>query len=123
MIETRISTIYMTPEGILVIRQKDNVLVEKEDFEASMDYYRSFFRGHKFPNLLLLGNFTEFDQEVMEFNAPIHQNHLFSAQAIVLKALPHRLAVNYYLKKFPSTYPRKVFSTEEEAMRWLEQFL
>lgn len=122
MIETRISTIYMTADGVLVIQQKDNLVIEKADFEASMKSYHTFYKGKKFPNLLLLGNYTEFDQEAMQFNAPIHQNKFFSAQAIVLHALSHRLAVNYYLKKYPAIYPRKIFSTKAEALEWLSKF-
>ena len=122
LIETRISTIEFDAEGFLVVRQKDDLVANREDFENSINIYQTFFHGNKFPNLLILGKNNEYSEEAIQYNAPLVQNKLFSAQAIVLKILAHRLAINFYNRMHPAAYPQKIFDNEEEARIWLRQF-
>ncbi len=118
-ITTNISTIELYEEGILIVRQKNDIEVTGDDLSESLSIYEKVCAGKKKKVILYIGQHVQFSEDAVKFKALQKQNELFSAQAVVLTDLPQRILLNFYFNKHPSEYARQIFSTEDEARAWL----
>jgi hypothetical protein len=69
------------------------------------------------------GKSTTIDENVREYIAERSRNGEKFAEAFVIKNLNQRILANFYLRIFRPGCPTEVFSTEEDAIRWVKSHL
>lgn len=121
-IETLSSIIRIDQEGILRLRIKDGYDVKLEDVKESFEVYKKLGCDKKKVLQLMEGsNFFTFDNTAQKYAAK-HCKDFFIASALVNKSLGIRILFNFFNRFFNAGIPFKMFSTEQEALKWLRKF-
>lgn len=119
-IETNTAVFSLTPEGILLVTFKDNDLeIDLEEAKMQVEA-ASILANHVAVPVLIDARLSmhEFSNEGKEY---IAASILKKAEAILVKELHQRIVATFYLKVSASKYdhPMKVFTSAEEATKWL----
>ena len=122
-IETSTSILERTGEGIVIVRKKKNCYVDldgaKEDYEA----HQKLAGNSPSPVMLVMNEMLNASAEAREFfSLPLHAEYRL-AEAYVVNNLAIRMLVTFYMRTVKKTYPIKIFSREDDAMKWLRTFL
>ena len=120
-VETRISTLYRSPEGILYARVKKGILetlpMAQENGAALMA-----LKGND-PPMPILIDFSKAagqDQETRKYYAERSGDWCTKA-AILIQSPIARVMGNIYLGLNKPTVPTQLFTTEEAALAWLKR--
>src|SRR5690606_22446233 len=65
------------------------------------------------------GNFTKSAIEYLAKEAPMVQKELIKCSAAVIDNFTHRLVVKVFTKFHKPSFPVKIFSNQEEALKWI----
>ena len=108
-------------DGIMHVHIKNELDVK---FEQTQDVYREtqkLLGGKKYATLFTMTRLVTPDEQSRKFMASRERHSKVIADAFVIKSLPQRLIGNFYLRINKPPSPTKMFVTEEEALKWLEQ--
>lgn len=113
------STWYFLASGLVKIVTKDNVEIELKDAIAEHQYILTKPEYLPLRFYVILGSNTSTTKEVRDFaNAPERQETV-RAQAYIAESLPHKIMVNFMKNFYKTPKQFKVFSNEEDAVKWL----
>ncbi len=70
----------------------------------------------------IAGNSTTIEEGVREYLAERSRCGAKLAEAFVIKNLNQRILANFYLRIFRPGCPSEVFSTEDEAFKWVKMY-
>ena len=93
-----------------------------EYLQEVIDAYSFLCKGNKYPLLMIANKVDKLDPEeekVIRETTP----KFFTSQAIVTVNPLTVMVINLALSIMKPSVPTKVFSTEEKALTWLEQFM
>src|SRR6187549_1885384 len=97
-IDLKHSQIQLTPEGIVVIRCKDDYEYEVTDVKELVLAAGELTKGKKMPTLTIPGKYTQATKEAMEFIASPASTIYASSDAFVAQSISQKLLGNFYLK-------------------------
>lgn len=120
-ISTAIADNFLRDDGILVVQIKEGIEVDilgvKENFEAT-------FRMTESTRCLTLIDarciFTS-TQEARDYTA-MHASHYRIAHAALINSLANRIVGNFYINFNKPCVPTKLFTSNNEAIKWLNTF-
>jgi hypothetical protein len=121
-IVTKMSEIWIDEEGFLILKPRESVELDLEEVKACFEAYRSLGIG---PNNKILELIDARDGSMnteARTYAAQHGKDYFIAAAIVSDSLAVRLVVNFFNGFYTQIVPFKMFSTGEEARKWLRGF-
>lgn len=122
-IETSTSIMERTAEGIVIVRKKANSFVDIKEAEEDYEAHRKLAGEKASPSMLVMNGMMNATAKAREFfSLPIHQEYR-CAEAYVVTNFAIRILIVFYIKTAKKPYPIKIFSKEEEAKKWLMQFL
>lgn len=78
--------------------------------------------GKRLPVLILCSQYTTGDVEMLKYLSKNQNNPFSLADAFVIRTMAQKIIGNFYLKLISLERPTKLFSNEEEAINWLNQF-
>ncbi len=84
-----------------------------------LDYYREITNNTLMPFLFMVGENVTITKEARDNAVKIEDQSMLGASAVVVDSLPYKLIANFYLKFNKPKRPYKVFSKQEEAVKWL----
>lgn len=79
--------------------------------------------GRCLPVLILCGEFTTSDVTFLKHLSRNGNDPYSQADAFVIHSMAQKLMANFYIKMVRPQRPTEVFSSREEAMKWLRQFM
>lgn len=115
------STWYFYSSGLVRIVTKDNVHIELEDAQEEHAYIltKPDFLPLKF--YVIIGKNTTTSKEVRDFANSAERQKTVCAQAYIAESLAHKILVNFMKNFYKVPKKFKVFSNEQEAVKWLLQ--
>ena len=120
-IETRITSLYVREDGVLVLDIKPNQVFSKRDAEEVIAAAYAIGKGKKFKNLILVGEHSIADIEAVKLSCSDAGSVYKLADAFVINSLPQKLIANFYMKVVKPVTPTRFFTTREEAEKWLAE--
>jgi len=112
---------YWMDDGILVSLSK-NPKRTVTNITENIVLVKRITHNKKIPLLIYLSNLPVPDKETREFSAQ-QLPDVYTAMAMVSKAVLAKLIVNILFKLKPPPIPIKNFTNDKEAKQWLKQFL
>lgn len=122
VLEYRISKVALRADGILHISIKAEEEFTVDDYKDLMDAALKIGHGHKFLNLISVGQDTIPDHETRKMSTSQEGSIYKIADAFVIHSLPQKLIGNFYMNFYKPFVPTRFFTKEEEAIDWLLKF-
>lgn len=112
---------FMTCDGkVIKVKMKENIEVDAEEARAHLRAASELAEGKSFPVMIIDHNFRNFiSHEAREIFAHGVPKGWRKKEAIVLSSLPKRILANFYHRFHAPDNPVKIFSNEEDALKWL----
>ncbi len=123
VILTAVAELSYMSEGILVTR-----LLEDADitYENSVDNFKTAMTltgGKRYAAFTDARASISISKEALEYGSSEEANHFLIAQAILITSLPNRILGNFMIKFHKPQAPTKLFSDQEQALKWLREQL
>lgn len=112
-----------TFDGIIKIVYQDDYEFNIVDAKNSLKDLEQITKGKTYPILKIPGKYSSIDNEARKFISSAEGMKFSSAEAFVTTFLPHRIIGNFYMKINKPVKPTAFFETEEQAVKWLQQFV
>ena len=106
--------------NLVYVLLKDNCNLDVPLQMRLLDYYREITNNTLMPFLFLVGDNVTITKEARDNAVKIEDESMLAASAVVVDNLPYKLIANFYLKFNKPKRPYKVFSKEEDAIKWLK---
>ena len=119
VVETRITTLYLRDDGILVLDIKANQVFNYKDAEEAIKAAGEIGKGKKFKNLILVGEHTIADIEAVKLSCSAKGSVYKLVDAFVINSLPQKLIANFYMKVVKPYALTRFFTNIDEAEKWL----
>ena len=116
-------TVSLREDGLIQIEIQPESEVGLEEVIEGTDYIMSVVENRKFPVLFIAKEFSVPSSESREYLAKKESLPYSLADAYVIYSFPQKLIGNFYLKVNKPARPTKIFTNEEEAVKWLKTFL
>ncbi len=79
--------------------------------------------SEKLPVLIICGEYTTSDINFLKHLSKNGNDPYSTADAFVIHSVAQKLIANFYVKMIKPERPTKFFTSKEEALRWLDQFM
>lgn len=119
-IETRAGIVKLRDDGIMHYHIKRVADFSRKDAEELIAAAGEVGGGKKYKNIITLDAATFPDAAAREFAASDESNTYTLADAYVIETLAHRLMAKVFQKINKPVAPTAFFSTEKEALEWLD---
>jgi hypothetical protein len=120
--ETELSVMWFDENGILCSVYKKNAVLSKSALEKSFHLIKARSGGKKICWLGEISGVSAADKDTRDY-AAAHTPEFVKALAILSSSPFANFIANIYLNLKKAPYPRKLFSDEAEAKKWLKQFI
>lgn len=115
-------TLTLRSDGILRITMKPNVKLKHPDAVEMVRLFGEMGGGREFLLLFVAGNDTTVDTEARYYASGPEANKYTIASAFVVKSIAQKLLGNAYVTFNKPMTPTRIFTEEEEALKWLHSF-
>lgn len=122
-IDTKIGKIELLTNGILKISGNSNIQITLEDMFENDRAFKSILEGKQVPFLTIFGENATIDREAQEYFSNKERSKVKKAEALVTSQIHHKLITLYQTKHAHIQYPIKHFSSEQDAVRWLLNYV
>lgn len=119
--ETEVQTLWFDDDGILCGRSKDFPRTLQNQ-RQTYDLIRKISGNKKVCYLSEVTRIQAPDKETREF-VVAESSNLFKAVAVISDSFVGRMIANILFNMRRQPYPVKMFSNEDDAKKWLKQFL
>ncbi len=122
-IEIAEAIIEIRKDGIMHTHMKLKYEVTLENALNIFEAASSLAKGKPFANLFSTQKLLIPSNEVRDFTASEERNKIVLADAFVIHSLPQKLVGNFYLKFNRPPKPTRLFTNQQEAIKWLHRFI
>jgi len=119
--QTRTVAIALREDGILHIRALPGTEQGSSDVAENLDVCRQVLGGKKAPILVDIRRSPILDRQGRQAYAI--QTNFALAQAILVDSAFSRIAGNLFVRVAHPKHPTRLFTSEDEAVLWLREFL
>jgi hypothetical protein len=106
--------------GIVYLLFKDDCTLDIDLQMRLLDHYHEMTGGKLMPFIVMAAENVTITKEARDNAVKIEDVSMIGASAVIATSLPYKLIANFYLKFNKPKRPFKVFSNEEEAVKWLQ---
>ncbi len=100
----------------------NNVELSLEDFKMVIHFQKEN-HSPELPTLVLTNEFTSTNFEVMSFASKRENNPYSKADAFVIHSLAQKIVANFHSKINKPERPTQYFTSKDEALQWLKQYM
>jgi hypothetical protein len=118
-IELEFATLQLFDPPLVRLEMFGNVLISAKEAKVMNDLIGVLSEGKEIPVLMIADEITQFDASARDFSASEEGTRYTVADAMVVKNIAQRLLASFYLSFNKPKKPSKMFSSEEEAIKWL----
>jgi hypothetical protein len=122
-IDLKHSLIKLREDGIIELHSNENHVYTIDDVKETVEAFGKLSDFKKVPILIIGGSFSTLASETRAFMASEESLKYSKAEAFILKSLSQKILINFYIKFDKPVVPTKVFTKEEESIKWLRGFL
>jgi hypothetical protein len=123
MVETRTARVHLIPDGVLVVRIRDDAHQTLVDARENLAAAVAEARSRRPPILIDIRRALPLDAEVRHHYTGQVLVQSFSALAMLAEASPvGRMMANVYLRVARPGIPTQLFTDEDRAVAWLARF-
>ncbi|MFI5203152.1 MAG: hypothetical protein ACHQF2_01555 [Flavobacteriales bacterium] len=114
---------YIYPPGIMRFEIIDMAEIDIKEVDAMHAFSMEFTQGRQYATLFVAGPMLNISKEAREHgtNSKFHKGLV--CQAIIINSLAHRILGNFIVRFNRGITETRLFSTEAEAIKWLEKKL
>ncbi|MFI5148728.1 MAG: hypothetical protein ACHQRM_03280 [Bacteroidia bacterium] len=109
------------PEGILCTRLLEGKDIDLDNSIDNFEKCKILTGGKRYAAFTDARATVTITKEAMAFGSGKEANENLIAQAILVNSLANRLLGNFMIKIHKPLSPTRLFSNEEEAMKWLRE--
>ncbi|MBL7882912.1 MAG: hypothetical protein JNL69_02505 [Bacteroidia bacterium] len=110
-------------DGIVLVNVDANTEIDVPHVKQVVSAIKQLGKGDKFPLLIIAGEYTLPTPEARAYIATPESDPYAKAEAYVVKSFSQKLVGNVFLSFNKPARPTKIFTSEEKAVEWLQQFL
>ena len=121
--ELRTARFWTDADGILRGEARANVDQTLDDAKAQIALHRSDHAGRRRPILVDIRKVRSITREARAYYAGYAAAELYSAAGFIVESPLSRAIGNFFLGLSKPVFPTRLFSSEEEALVWLRQYL
>jgi hypothetical protein len=121
--ELKCSVVSLRSDGIINFHIKPDVTLNIIDAKEIVAATAEIGEGKRYPLLITAGSFSLVDNEVRKYASSIEGNKYTIASAIVVNNVAQKLMGNAYIKFNQPPLPTRLFTTEKEAVLWLQNYI
>ena len=122
-IRTRIAELTYDKDRILRVKLFDDAEIELEDAIQNYEATIAITQGEKFLVMVDATSNVSVSKEARAFVALTKENEKRIAEAFITTSVANKLVGNFYINFNKPKTPTKIFSSETDAIKWLESFL
>ena len=123
ILETRTCSVSFGKDGVLRFRSHPGVEHTLEDAQENIEAARKLTGGTKrAPNLVDFSGIRSMSREARAFYAGPDTARVMTAVAILVDSYLSRAMGNFFMGLNRPLIPTRLFSSEQEALQWLEEF-
>lgn len=123
IIDTGSSKIWMDDCGIIHTKYPVKIDVTLESAICDIGVIEKLSKGRKVPLLVNMGNTRSISRDAREYFSGKESVKVMAAAALVVNSAVHRVMGNFFLGINKPPFPLRLFSSEQEALEWLIQFI
>jgi hypothetical protein len=121
--ELRTSRLWTDADGILRCEARENVDQTLEDAKAQIALHRRDMAAKPRPILVDIRKARSVSREARAYYAGYASAEIYSAAGFIVESPLSRALGNFFLGLNKPMYPTRLFTSEEEALAWLRQYL
>jgi hypothetical protein len=114
------SVLTLRPDGVLNIYLKPHKIIKQSDGEDIVKGLAAIGNGKKYLLLFTAGEDTSVSTEARYYASTPEANKYTIASAFVVKSIAQKLLGNAYVTFNKPVTPTRIFTDEQDALRWLE---
>jgi hypothetical protein len=119
----RVAKLWLGEDGIVRIIHVPGAEVTLEDVKETMAAYLKIYKGKKRPLFVDTKTMKSLAREARKYYAGDEAANVASAAAIIVGTPVSRVLGNFYLGLSNPHLPSRLFSSEDEALKWLKGYL
>lgn len=116
------SILSLRSDGILNIHMKPHKVLSQKDGEDIVNGLADMGNGQKFLLLFTAGEDTSVSTEARYYASTPEANKYTIASAFVVRSIAQKLLGNAYVTFNKPITPTRIFTDENEALKWLNSF-
>jgi hypothetical protein len=120
-VETETSVITLGKDDVFRHVYKRNSNVERKHSDEQTEAFLLLSGDKKYPCILLAEENVNFTKEYRERSKELENVSPITCFAAVTDQFAYRMIANFYLKFHKPKIPFRLFSTEQEALKWIEK--
>jgi hypothetical protein len=120
---TRTARIYLDEDGIIRSIAKDGAELTRQDAVDGFAIMKQLCGDRKRPFLADMRPIASADTENREYAARAEHAAYIAAAAVLADNPITRIITNLFLSVYQPAYPTRMFTSEEEGIEWLRQYL
>jgi len=117
------SSIILRTDGILELYSNEDHEYTIDCVKENVQAFGELTGKQKAPVLIIGGAFTSVSKEARDFMASNESLLYSTAEAFLVKSLPQKLLINFYIQFNKPLVPTQIFTSKEKAIVWLKTFL
>ena len=117
-IDTKSAVISVIDNKIFKVNHRNDYEIEFKDIQEIFALYKDYRKREIVNKILIIGGGrTSMTSDARQLAQTLVYDTI--AEGIVVKSLSERIIANFYFMIKSKSYPIKIFSTEEAAVKWL----
>ncbi|TND07770.1 MAG: hypothetical protein FD123_2921 [Bacteroidetes bacterium] len=117
------ASVHLRSDGILLINTVDNHLFTGEESRAITEALGTVSGGIARPVLKVAGKYSSADESARIYTASPEGLRYTLADAVLINSMAQRIIGNFYLQVNKPSKPTRLFTSREDAIKWLKTFL
>ena len=105
---------------IIYVLFKDNCTLDIDLQMRLLEQYNKIAENKLMPFIFMAAENVSITKEARDNAVKIEDISMIGYSAVIVTSLPYKLIANFYLRFNKPKRPFKVFSNEEEAVKWLK---
>ena len=123
IIETRTVKCWIEQDDIIKVVENQGSEQTLEDAKLNIEAIQRLAKGKKYPLLIDFRGIKSMNREAREYYSGEEGAKSVIAVALVISSSVSKIIANFLTKITRSKTPTRLFTTEEEAIKWLKGFL
>jgi hypothetical protein len=119
---SRVAKVWVGDDGICRVIHEPGSEVTLEDAKETMAAYKKINKGKRLPLFIDTKTMRSFAREARIFYASEEAASCASAAAIIVGTPVSKVLGNFYIGLSNPHLPSRLFSSEDEALKWLKEF-
>lgn len=118
-----VARMWQGPDGVLRVSGLPGVSVTLEGAEECISVTHELCGGRKVPVLVDIRQIKSIDREARAYFSGAEASMVVAAQGLLVGSPLSRIIGNFFLGLNEAPFPTKLFTSEQDALDWLAQYL